>query len=134
MRRRFVEEKEIRRSEKETKERKTNLLAARKDTSWLFHIVLVKAERAKLVAENLLRPAAMRVTRVLRIAVNSQVWRYRLGKLLAQVTRNDIVSYDGLALGRLSRARHYAHKRSLAETVVADERDLVAARHIELEA
>ena len=133
VRRRFVKEKKIRSSEEKTQKRKANLLAAGKDARGLLDVVFVEAERAELVAKDLLWPSSMRVPCVLRVAVDGEVWRYRLGKLLAQIAGNDIVSDDGLALGRLSRPSHYAHKRRLAEAVVADERDLVAARHVELE-
>ena len=133
VRRRFVKEKKIRSSEEKTQKRKANLLAAGKDARGLLDVVFVEAERAELVAEDLLWPSSMRVPCVLRVAVDGEVWRYRLGKLLAQVAGDDIVSDDGLALGRLTRPRHDTHKRRLAEAVVADERDLVAARHVELE-
>ena len=133
VRRRFVKEKKIRSSEEKTQKRKANLLAAGKDARGLLDVVFVEAERAELVAKDLLWPSSMRVPCVLRVAVDGEVWRYRLGKLLAQVAGDDIVSDDGLALGRLTRPRHDTHKRRLAEAVVADERDLVAARHVELE-
>ena len=75
----------------------------------------------------------MRVPGVLCVAVDRQVRRDRLGEFLAEIAWDDVVPDDGPALGRLSRPRHDAHEGRLAESVVADERHLVAARDVELE-
>ena len=134
VRRRFVQQEEVRCRQEETQERQTDLLAARQHACRFLDVILVEAEGAQLVAEVLLRSATMRVPRVLGSAVDADIRRNRLGEFLREVAGDHVVSEDRLALRRLTRARDDAHQRRLAEAVVTDERNLVAARDLEAEA
>ncbi len=125
VRRRFVQQKEVRRGQIETQEREADLLAARKHARRLLHVVLVEPERAHQIAEVLL--VHPRRNRVLGVAVDRHVRRNRLGELLAQIAGYHVVPQNRQPARRLPRAGDDAHERRLAQPVVADERHLVAA-------
>ena len=109
MGRRLVEKEEIGGGEEKAQERKTYLFAAGKDAGRLLDVVFVEAERAKLVAELLLRSAAVRIPCVLCVSVHGDVRRYRLRKLLRKVSGDNIVPKHGLAARGLAGAGDDAH-------------------------
>ena len=128
VRRRLVEDQEVRLRRVDAREGEADLLAAGEHARRLERVVAREAERAQELPR-------LRLGHRLVLAAHDvderPVRRNRLGELLRHVAGDDLVPEDDLPLARRADAREEARHRGLAEAVEADDRHVLAGHHVE---